>query len=101
MNAVHVYQRRGSAPSQAMHIKLDTLLNDVRVPRAETILTAKDELDGRIEQLDGFRPLVGFLGVVFFGHLADLPWAPGFVAERPVFDLWACQQVHTWEDMGT
>ena len=32
--------------------------------------------------------MVGLFGVVFFGELGDLPGAPAFVSEGPVFDLW-------------
>jgi hypothetical protein len=31
--------------------------------------------------------LIGFFGVVFFGELGDLPRAPAFVSEGPVFYL--------------
>lgn len=87
VDAVHVNQAGSSAAAKAMEIKLDALVDDVLVPFAVARLAAEDELDGRVEQLDGLGPLVGLLGVVLLGQLADLPRAPALVAQRPVLDL--------------
>jgi hypothetical protein len=48
---------------------------------------AENERDAGIKQLQSLGPLVCAFGVVFFRHLLDLPWAPAFVAQCPVFDL--------------
>lgn len=87
MNTVHIDQARRRATSQSVEIKLDALLDDVRVPRAVARLTAEDELNAGIEKLDGLGPLVSLLCVVFLCHLADLPGTPHLVSEGPVLDL--------------
>lgn len=87
MNAVHIDQARRRAPTQAMQVKLDAFLDDMVVPAAGARLAAQDELNRGIQQLERLCPLVGLLGVVLLCHLADLPGAPDFVSERPVFDL--------------
>lgn len=76
--------------SQRMLIASDALLQNIVVPGTSSILTAENELDGGIEKLEGFRPLVRFFGVILFGELFHLPVAPAFVAESPVFDLSWC-----------
>ena len=65
----------------------DALFEDVGVPVAESGFAAQNQDDGWVDEFEGFRPLRGSLGVVFFGRLLDLPGAPGFIAQRPVFDL--------------
>lgn len=92
VNTVLINETSSSAASQAVHVKLDALLDNVRVPGTVTCLTAEDESHAGIEKLDGLCPLVGLLCVVFLCHLADLPWPPHFVSESPVLDLYAiCQ----------
>jgi len=46
------------------------------VPRCDACVAAENEMDRWVEVPEGFSPLQGFFGVVFFGHLADLPWSP-------------------------
>lgn len=65
------------------------MLEGVVVPGGGAILTAEDEDDAWVQEFQRFGPLEGFVGVSFFGHLLYLPGTPGFVAEGPVFDLYA------------
>lgn len=74
-----------------MDIPLDALVEDIVIPGGVTGLTAKDSNDSWVEKFEGFGPLISLLGIVFFGHLLDLPWTPTFVAEGPVLDLYGCQ----------
>lgn len=87
VNAMLINKTSSRTSAQTVNVKLDTLLDDIRVPRAVACFTAENELDVGIEELDGFGPLVGFLGVVFLCHLADLPRSVHLVSEGPVFDL--------------
>lgn len=75
------------ASAQTVNVKLDALLDNIRVPRAVARFATENELNVGIEEFDGFGPLVGFLGVVFLCHLADLPGSVHLVSESPVFDL--------------
>jgi hypothetical protein len=70
-----------------VHVPGYTLVEDVVVPGGVACFAAEDEGDGGVEQFEGFGPLVGLFGVVFFGELGDLPGAPAFIAEGPVFYL--------------
>lgn len=88
VNAMHIHQPLcRTTPPQPMDVEADALLQNVRVPAAVARLAAQDELDGRVEQFEGLGPLVGLAGVFFLGELGDLPGAPDFVSEGPVFDL--------------
>ena len=49
--------------------------------------SAENEAEAGIEELQCFAPLEGFLGVVFWGHLLYLPWAPDLITQSPVFDI--------------
>jgi hypothetical protein len=87
----HVHQLSASIPGhQRMVRRLDTLVDDMPIPAVGARHTAEDELDGRVEQLQGFGPLPRFEGVGFFCGFFDLPGTPDFVAYGPVFDLMVC-----------
>lgn len=88
MNTVLINETSSGAASETVHVKLDALLDNVRVPGTVTCLTAENESDAGIEELDSLCPLVGLLCVVFLCHLADLPWSPHLVSESPVLDLY-------------
>ena len=97
MNAMHLDQREINVSTQRLGVvRCDTLFENMLIPGTVPIFTAQDELDARVEQLQGFGPLEGLLGVVLFGLLSDLPGPPDFVAESPVFDL--CQRTSVWLD---
>lgn len=64
------------------------MVDDVPIPAVGAGHAAEDQRNCGIEQLERFGPLPGFEGVGFFGCLFDLPGAPDFVADGPVFDLW-------------
>lgn len=87
VNTVLINKTSSRTSAQAVNVKLDALLDNISVPRAVACFAAENELDVGIEELDGFGPLVGLLGVVFLCHLADLPGSVHFVSEGPVFDL--------------
>jgi hypothetical protein len=93
VNAMHIDQRLSPVAAKAVNIPGNALVQDVVVPRRVAGFTAEDEGDGGVEKLEGFGPLVGLFGVVFFGELGDLPGAPTFVAEGPVFYLGECEYV--------
>src|SRR5437660_5329130 len=54
------------------------------VPVADAVVTAADELDGRIGPLHHERETPGLLHVVLGAQAADLPAAVHLVAEAPV-----------------
>ena len=87
MDAVHVDEGGGDAAAQAVGRPLDAFFEHVVVPVAEAGFATQDQHDRGVDELEGFGPLGGFLGVVLFGRLLDLPGAPGLVAECPVLDL--------------
>lgn len=87
VNTVLINKTSSRTSAQAVNVKLDALLDNIGVPRAVACFATENELDVGIEELDGFGPLVGLLGVVFLCHLADLPGSVHFVSEGPVFDL--------------
>jgi len=65
----------------------NTLINHIEIPTTESVRPAEDELDRGIEQFERFGPLPCFVCVLLFCVFFDLPGAPDFVAESPVFDL--------------
>lgn len=67
MDAIRVYIR-------------DADFEDLVIPGCVPGFAAEDEGYGWVEELEGFGPLGGGFGVVFCGHLADLPWAPHLCA---------------------
>ena len=98
MDAVHVDERGGGAAAETVRGPADAFFQHVGVPAAEAGFAAEDQHDAWVEQFERFGPLVGFLCVVFFRHLADLPWSPGFIAEGPVFDLKGVRKLHDLEE---
>lgn len=87
VDGMHIDECFCRITAEAMHIPFDALVEHVVVPGGVTSFTTQDEGDRRVEKFESFGPLPGFLCVVFFGHLLDLPGAPAFVSEGPVFDL--------------
>ena len=72
---------------QSMLMRLDALAQNIKVPRRHACNATEDELQSGIEQFERFGPLPRFVRVLLFGVFFDLPGAPDFVADGPVFDL--------------
>ena len=87
VDAVHVDQTGGHVTAETMQVVSDTLFECVEVPLRVASLAAQDQLDRRIQELEGFRPLVCLLRIVLLGHHFDLPRTPGLVAESPVLHV--------------
>jgi hypothetical protein len=80
MDRVHINQALSVVATEAMDIPFYTFLEDIIVPGGVPSFTAEDQGDGRVEELQGFSPLISAFCVVFLGELLHLPWAPAFVA---------------------
>ncbi len=65
----------------------DQAVQHFTVPLRVALVTARDELDGRIDELHAVCPSFGHLGVVGCIEEADLPWAVHLVSETPVLDV--------------
>jgi hypothetical protein len=80
VDGVHVDEGFRGVAAEGVAVPFHALVEYVVVPGGGSGFAAENEGDGGVEELEGFGPLVGLFGVVFFGELGDLPGAVAFVA---------------------